>query len=157
MIYGQDIPQTGLPDWFKFIGLLNPSTAFMHAARTVIPEYGVITFYPVGSAFYLQDWVGFLILGAWGAIPLLVCYHRFGRADRPESESAVPFATELRDGSRRVRDHDQWPGSGLTETYLEGARREDVGRSRPNPTVASDPRHPLRETSGRVIRVITRE
>ena len=37
-IYGQDIPETGLPDWFKFIGLLNPSTAFMHAAYVFSPD-----------------------------------------------------------------------------------------------------------------------
>lgn len=81
LIYGQEIPETGLPDWFKFIGLLNPSTAFMHAARAVIPEYSEITFYPEGSAFYLQDWVGFLILGFWGGVPLVLGYLRFERAD----------------------------------------------------------------------------
>lgn len=80
-IYGQDIPETGLPDWFKFIGLLNPSTAFMHAVRVVIPEYGELTFYPEGSAFYLQDWVGFPILVFWGVVPLVLGYLRFERAD----------------------------------------------------------------------------
>lgn len=81
IIYGQNIPEAGLPDWFKFIGLLNPSTAFMHATRSVIPEYSAITFYPEGSAFYLQDWVGFVILGVWGAVPLVLGYLRFERAD----------------------------------------------------------------------------
>lgn len=80
-IYGQDIPETGLPDWFKFVGLLNPSTAFLHAVRAVIPEYSEITFYPEGSAFYLQDWVGFVILGFWGVVPLVLGYLRFERAD----------------------------------------------------------------------------
>lgn len=61
-VYDSEIPETGLPDWFKFIGMLNPSTAFMHAARAVIPEYGEITFYPEGSALYLQGWIGFVIL-----------------------------------------------------------------------------------------------
>lgn len=81
VIYGQEIPETGLPDWFKFIGMLNPSTAFMHAARATIPEYSELTFYPEGSALYLQDWVGFVILGFWGAVPLLLGYLRFERAD----------------------------------------------------------------------------
>jgi ABC-2 type transport system permease protein len=81
VIYGQDIPGTGLPDWFKFIGLSNPSTAFMHAVRAVIPEYGELTFYPEGSAFYLQDWIGFVILGFWGVVPLVLGYLRFERAD----------------------------------------------------------------------------
>ncbi|WP_276300546.1 ABC transporter permease [Halorussus lipolyticus] len=80
-IYGQDIPETGLPDWFKFLGLVNPSTAFMHAVRVVIPEYGELTFYPEGSAIYLQDWVGFVILAFWGVIPLALGYLRFERAD----------------------------------------------------------------------------
>jgi len=81
LIYGQDIPEDGLPDWFNFIGLLNPSTAFMHAVRAVIPEYAQITFYPESSAVYLQDWVGFVVLVFWGAVPLAVGYYRFTRAD----------------------------------------------------------------------------
>lgn len=80
-IYGNDIPETGLPDWFKFIGTLNPSTAFMKATRAIIPEYSEITFYPEGSAPYLDDWVGFLILVLWGALPLLLGYLRFEAAD----------------------------------------------------------------------------
>jgi ABC-2 type transport system permease protein len=81
VIYGQNIPETGLPDWFKFIGLLNPSTAFMHAVRAVIPEYSAITFYPEGSAFYLEDWVGFVVLAVWAALPLVLGYLRFERTD----------------------------------------------------------------------------
>ncbi|WP_411967698.1 ABC transporter permease subunit [Haloferax sp. YSSS75] len=81
VIYGQEIPENGLPDWFKFIGMLNPSTAFMHAARAVIPEYREITFYPEGTAFYLDDWVGFAILFCWGAIPLVLGYLWFERTD----------------------------------------------------------------------------
>lgn len=80
-VYGAEIPETGLPDWFKFIGMLNPSTAFMHAAKAAIPEYSEITFYPEGSAFYLQDWVGFVILCFWGAVPLAFGYIRFNRMD----------------------------------------------------------------------------
>jgi len=81
LIYGQDIPEGGLPDWFNFLGLLNPSTAFMHAARAVIPEYAQITFYPDANAVYLQDWVGFPILALWGAVPLAIGYRRFAQAD----------------------------------------------------------------------------
>ncbi|WP_324665535.1 ABC transporter permease subunit [Haloarcula sediminis] len=81
LVYGQDIPEGGLPDWFNFIGLLNPSTAFMHAARAVIPEYAQITFYPESSAFYLQDWVGFVVLVVWAVVPLTLGYLRFARAD----------------------------------------------------------------------------
>ena len=80
-IYGNDIPETGLPDWFKFIGTLNPSTAFMKATRAVIPEYSEITFYPEGSAVYLDDWVGFLTLLLWGALPLVLGYLRFEATD----------------------------------------------------------------------------
>ncbi len=81
LIYGREIPESGLPNWFPFLGLLNPSTAFMHAARAVIPAYSEITFYPEVDAFYLQDWVGFVVLAFWGAAPLLFGYLRFERAD----------------------------------------------------------------------------
>lgn len=80
VIYGHEIPETGLPDWFKFIGMLNPSTAFLHAARAIIPAYDAITFYPEGGALYLQNWVGFVILGFWGVVPLLLGYRRFSSA-----------------------------------------------------------------------------
>lgn len=81
VIYGQDIPQGGLPDWFNVIGLLNPSTAFMHAVRAVVPEYAQITFYPKSNAVYLQNWVGFVVLAVWGVVPLAVGYYRFTRLD----------------------------------------------------------------------------
>lgn len=81
VIYGQDIPEAGLPGWFWFVGLLNPSTAFMHAARAVIPEYAQITYYPAPDAVYLQNWVGFVVLAFWGAVPLAVGYYWFTRAD----------------------------------------------------------------------------
>lgn len=81
IVYGNEIPDAGLPDWFKFIGMLNPSTAFMKATRAVIPEYAEITFYPEGSAFYVQDWIGFPILVFWGAVPLVLGYLWFDRAD----------------------------------------------------------------------------
>ena len=80
-IYGNEIPETGLPDWFKFIGLVNPSTAFMHAVQVFVPEYGELTFYPEGSAWYLADWMGFVVLAAWAVLPLAVGYYRFERAD----------------------------------------------------------------------------
>jgi ABC-2 type transport system permease protein len=80
-IYGREIPEAGLPDWFKFLGLLNPSTAFMHAVLAVVPEYGAITFYPEGSAVYLQDWVGFVVLVTWAVVPLGLGYLRFERLD----------------------------------------------------------------------------
>lgn len=81
LVYGQEIPEAGLPEYFPLIGLLNPSTAFMHAARAVIPAYGEITFYPETEAFYLQDWVGFVVLALWTVVPLCLGYARFARAD----------------------------------------------------------------------------
>lgn len=80
-IYGEGIPEAGLPDWFKLLGMVNPSTAFMHAVRAVIPEYEAITFYPEGSAWYLADWMGFVVLAAWGIVPLALGLWRFERAD----------------------------------------------------------------------------
>lgn len=78
---GSEVPEAGLPNWFPFIGLLNPSTAFMHAARAVIPEYHEITIYPETNAFYLQDWVGFVVLALWCVVPLSLGYRRFNNLD----------------------------------------------------------------------------
>lgn len=78
---GSEVPEAGLPNWFPLVGLLNPSTAFMHAARAVIPEYHEITIYPETDAFYLQDWVGFVVLALWCLIPLIFGLYRFTNVD----------------------------------------------------------------------------
>lgn len=80
VIYGPEVPAGGLPDWFKFIGLANPSTAFMYAVRTLIPAYRELTFYPDSTAAFLQEWVGFPLLLLWGLVPLGVGYYRFRTA-----------------------------------------------------------------------------
>jgi ABC-2 type transport system permease protein len=80
LIYGPEAPPGGLPDWFKFIGLANPSTAFMYATRSVLPVYRELTFYPDSSAVFLQEWVGFPLLLFWGLIPLGFGYYRFRTA-----------------------------------------------------------------------------
>jgi len=80
-VYGPEPPAGGLPAWFELVGLLNPSTAFMFAARAVIPEYYELTVYPESDAFYLQDWVGVVVLGLWAVVPLALGYWRFETAD----------------------------------------------------------------------------
>jgi ABC-2 type transport system permease protein len=80
LIYGPEAPPGGLPDWFKFIGLANPSTAFMYATRSVLPVYRELTFYPDSSAAFLQEWVGFPLLLLWGLVPLGFGYYRFRTA-----------------------------------------------------------------------------
>jgi ABC-2 type transport system permease protein len=79
-VYGQEIPEGGLPDWFKFLGLANPSTSFMYAVRSVVPAYRELTFYPDSSAAYMQEWVGFPLLLCWGLVPLGLGYYRFRSA-----------------------------------------------------------------------------
>lgn len=81
VVYPNGIPEDGLPDWFMFLGMFNPSTAFMKATRVVIPEYREMTFYPTGEAVYVHDWVGFPILLLWAAVPLAIGYWRFERTD----------------------------------------------------------------------------
>ncbi|WP_327051244.1 ABC transporter permease [Halomicrococcus gelatinilyticus] len=81
VVYGPEPPAGGLPAWVQLVGLLNPSTAFMFAARAVIPEYYELTVYPESDAFYLQDWVGFVVLGLWAVVPLALGYWRFETTD----------------------------------------------------------------------------
>jgi ABC-2 type transport system permease protein len=80
VVYGPEPPAGGLPDWFKFIGIANPSSAFMYATRSVLPMYRELTFYPDSSAVFLQEWVGFPLLLLWGVVPLAVGYYRFRTA-----------------------------------------------------------------------------
>jgi len=80
LVYGPEVPAGGLPDWFKFVGLANPSTAFMYATRSVIPAYRELTFYPDSAAVFLQEWVGFPLLLLWGLVPLGYGYYRFRTA-----------------------------------------------------------------------------
>lgn len=79
-VFGSQTPDGGLPDWFKFLGLANPSTSFMYAVRAVVPAYRELTFYPDSTAVYMQEWVGFPLLLLWGLVPLGVGYYRFRSA-----------------------------------------------------------------------------
>lgn len=81
IFYGGEPPAGGFPDWFNFLGMLNPSTAFMKASRAAIPAYRDLTFYPSQGSAYVQDWVGIPILVAWIVVPLALGYWRFARAD----------------------------------------------------------------------------
>ena len=78
---GSTVPESGLPDWIEFVGLLNPSTAFPYAARALVPEFAEITLLPEPSAVYLQNWIGFVVLAVWLVVPLGVGYLRFARRD----------------------------------------------------------------------------
>lgn len=78
---GQELPESGLPEWIQFIGVLNPSTASGYAARALIPEFHVLTLFPESNAFYLQNQIGFLVLVLWIVVPLWIGYARFERTD----------------------------------------------------------------------------
>ena len=80
-IFGARPPEGGLPAWFEFVGVVNPSTAFMFAARAVVPEYYEITTYPESDVVYLQDWVGVVVLALWTVVPLGLGYRRFDGTD----------------------------------------------------------------------------
>jgi len=78
---GPEVPAGGLPDWIPFLGVCNPSTAFVFAVRAVLPVYEELTFYPESSAWYLQHWVGIPVLVVWVLVPLAVGTVRFSRID----------------------------------------------------------------------------
>lgn len=81
VVFGDDFTGADIPNWLHFLGLVNPSTAFMHASRAVIPEYREITFHPTPDVFYMQDWVGIPILLFWVVVPLAFGYLRFDATD----------------------------------------------------------------------------
>lgn len=78
---GPEVPAGGLPEWIPFLGVCNPSTAFVFAVRTVLPVYEELTFYPESSAWFLQHWVGIPVLVVWALVPLAVGTARFRRID----------------------------------------------------------------------------
>lgn len=78
---GRNALHDPVPEWIQFVGLWNPANAFTHATRAVLPEYGEVTTYPTADAAYLQDWIGFVVLACWIAVPLCVGYLRFRTVD----------------------------------------------------------------------------
>ncbi len=78
---GSELPPGGLPDWIQLVGVGNPSTAFAYASRAVIPEYHELTIFPESDAFYLQDWIGFVVLAVWLLGSLAYGYVHFRRVD----------------------------------------------------------------------------
>ncbi|UTF54868.1 ABC transporter permease [Natronosalvus rutilus] len=79
LFVGQELPESGLPEWIQFVAILNPSTAFGYATRWAIPEFNEFVLFPESDAFYLQNRVGVVVLMAWIIIPLCVGYARFRR------------------------------------------------------------------------------
>ena len=69
------------PAWLAVFMSLNPSTAFAHATRAVIPEYREITRFPYLETNFWVDWFGFIVLALWVAIPLGLGYFSFSRAE----------------------------------------------------------------------------
>jgi len=78
---GYVVPVGEQPAWLSVVFSLNPSTAFAHATRAVIPEYREITRFPYLQTNFWQDWYGFIVIGLWVVVPLAVGYLRFSRAD----------------------------------------------------------------------------
>ena len=78
---GYYVPQTGGPPWLQALFMLNPSTAFAYAARAAVPEYREISILFDPTEFYLQDWIGFVILALWILVPLALGYRRFNVDD----------------------------------------------------------------------------
>lgn len=80
-IIGYEVPIGEQPAWLAIFYNLNPSTAFAHAARAVLPEYREITQFPYLETNIWVDWYGFIVLALWIAIPLAIGYLCFSRAD----------------------------------------------------------------------------
>lgn len=78
---GYTVPVGEQPAWLSIFFALNPSTAFAHATRAVIPEYREITFFPYLETNFWVDWYGFIIMMLWIVIPLTLGYLCFSRAD----------------------------------------------------------------------------
>jgi ABC-2 type transport system permease protein len=78
---GYVVPVGEQPAWLAVFMSLNPSTAFAHATRAVIPEYREITRFPYLETNFWVDWFGFIVLALWVAIPLGLGYFSFSRAE----------------------------------------------------------------------------
>lgn len=78
---GWTTPETGPPGSIQALFMLNPSTAFGYATRAVIPEFDEIVILVEPTEFYLQDWVGFVILALWIVVPFGLGYLRFTRTE----------------------------------------------------------------------------
>lgn len=81
LIVGYRVPVGEQPAWLSVVFSLNPSTAFAHAARAIIPEYREITRFPYLQTNFWQDWYGFIVIGLWVVVPLALGYLCFSRAD----------------------------------------------------------------------------
>jgi len=82
---------TQLPAWYFLMVTLNPKNAYSMAAGLAFPDgataaaaQGMTVADRIAGGvvpFYLQDWFSLLILLAWLALPVLLGYYRFERAD----------------------------------------------------------------------------
>lgn len=80
LVNGLQTPSGPVPVWVDVFSLMNPSTAYSHAlAMTVSPLSDLGT--TSGAPLYLQNWVGFVVLGLWIVGPLAIGYLRFEHTD----------------------------------------------------------------------------
>jgi ABC-2 type transport system permease protein len=67
------------PEWFYIVTRLAPTSAYNAARNAVLPKSASVSI--DSSSFLLQDWLGFVVLGFWLVVPLVVGYWRFEAAD----------------------------------------------------------------------------
>ncbi|WP_257300949.1 ABC transporter permease [Haloarchaeobius sp. FL176] len=67
------------PEWYYVVTRLAPTSAYNAARNAVLPKSASVSI--DSSSFLLQDWLGFVVLGLWLVVPLLVGYWRFEAAD----------------------------------------------------------------------------
>ena len=78
----EDIPAE-TPDWVEVVTILNPQTGWTQADRWLVNRVADSQEAQQTSAdaFYLEPWFGFVVLGLWIVLPLVVGYLRFESAD----------------------------------------------------------------------------
>ncbi|PSQ36824.1 ABC transporter [Halobacteriales archaeon QS_9_70_65] len=77
----EDIPAEA-PDWVEVMTILNPQTGWTQADRWLVNRVADSQeTQQTADAFYLEPWFGFVVLGLWIVLPLVVGYLRFESAD----------------------------------------------------------------------------
>lgn len=77
VINGFSMPTGAPPSWIVFLESLSPNPAYALAGHAFFPE----EYAPNHDVFYLEPWVGVVVITTWLLIPATGGYYRFRSAD----------------------------------------------------------------------------
>ncbi|WP_440991693.1 ABC transporter permease [Haloarchaeobius baliensis] len=81
VLHRQPVPPSEFPDWAYLYRLLEPGQSYYRVLEFGFDGGGAGLYLGAGTPFYVDWWMGVLLLVLWAVVPLVVGYRRFRSGD----------------------------------------------------------------------------